>query len=863
MEKIRIGNDIIVVWNIYTDVDNEVPYDLSGRNLSLYMKTDFEKVKIESFVVEGNAVRFTYHGKDQHRPGKYTLTLVENEGLDGMLTVDECDAFELVRCSCEAGGDKESKIEIVTLDLSTKMAVGPVGPKGDKGDKGDKGEKGDKGDQGPKGDKGDQGVQGPQGEKGADGAPGPQGPAGPSYDDTAIKAQLTELSEEVSMEIVHTIEGKYIGVGGGLLVSTGDVGIYVFEVPRCKFLIKIPMSGNDRHALYAYSNSIVTEGILENPQGVGNELPYKQVINGAELNYQYIYVSCRPSAGVPTMYLKDAPSHNLPTAPTMMNGVNITLPSEITAIVGDNMQIYWRSIISAANPYIFDVYAVASVGKSFPRYYEFMPTADMAGKSYNLEIYVKANDGTIVAQKTATIKVTDAMTAPFSTKNILCIGASATQGGQWAEELNRRLTATNGDGTPNNPTGLGLNNISFVGRKIGTVKPIHLEATGGWTVKDYATKGARAIRFYVTGVDTMALNARYSCNGTIYVVQEVNITEGVGNIRCTLESAFVVPSGKLVKQSGSGDAEITFTSYEDENFSPFWNASESRIDFQQYADSYCDGHIDCLIWHCGVNDITSGDPSAIPPIIDSFRNILTAYHEQFPNGKVIISSVPIGSVNGGFAANYGASKSLNYYTFAKIAQLYAQALIELTNEEEYKEFATYSPVLEQFDAENNYPVKEVAVNNRSSIKEKQGTNAVHPIAEGSYQVADAIYKTFNTLLWPEGSVEIDMVAHQEGIYLNKTGGFVATASPRTVAIYPIEEGKHYDLYVPQTGNSYASIYAYTNTTNIVAGTINSYPTGVGDEKEANVQFTAISGFAYLVVCYTTTGGIPTLKKLVE
>lgn len=188
MEKIRIGNDIIVVWNIYTDVDNEVPYDLSGRNLSLYMKTDFEKVKIESFVVEGNAVRFTYHGKDQHRPGKYTLTLVENEGLDGMLTVDECDAFELVRCSCDAGGDKESKIEIVTLDLSTKMAVGPVGPQGEKGEKGDKGDKGEKGDQG---------VQGPQGEKGADGAQGPQGPAGPSYDDTAIKEQLTELSAEV------------------------------------------------------------------------------------------------------------------------------------------------------------------------------------------------------------------------------------------------------------------------------------------------------------------------------------------------------------------------------------------------------------------------------------------------------------------------------------------------------------------------------------------------------------------------------------------------------------------------------------------------------------------------------------------
>lgn len=545
--------------------------------------------------------------------------------------------------------------------------------------------------------------------------------------------------------------------------------------------------------------------------------------------------------------------------------ISVYLPNVINVVVGDNMQIYWRSIISAANPYIFDIYAVCSVGKSFPRYYEFKPTAEMVGKSYNFDVYVKTNDGTIVAQKTATIKVAATMDSPSSTKNILCIGASATAGGQWVGELNRRLTATSGDGTPSNPTGLGLSNIAFVGRKVGTANAIHLEATGGWRVQEYASKGQRAIRFFVTGVDTISLSSRYSCNGTTYVVQEVNVTEGVGNIRCTLENTFVTPSGKLTKLTGSGDAEITFTSYEDENFSPFWNAAESRIDFQQYADSYCDGHIDCLIWHCGVNDITSGDPVVIPSVIAAFRNLLTAYHEQFPNGKVIISSVPIGSTNGGFAANYGANKLLNYYTFAKIAQLYAQTLIELTQEGDFMDFVAYSPALEQFDAENNYPVKDVAVNNRSSIKEKQGTNALHPTIEGSYQVADAIYRVINTILQSEPGNPDDgkIVASAESIYITKGLLLNSTTSPRGVISFRVTNGNTYELYIPKTGNEYAVHYAFGNSnTNgaVEAGIILTAGVGEGNEQPATHTIT-VGANPYLYVCYTLDGGVPTLKKL--
>lgn len=434
-------------------------------------------------------------------------------------------------------------------------------------------------------------------------------------------------------------------------------------------------------------------------------------------------------------------------ASPLIKGVDITLPDEIIAVEGDTLQIFWRSIIGAFNPYIFDVVAVCFVGKSYPRYFTFTPTTSDVGNTYTLQVLVKGNDGSVIVEKSCTIRVIAKMTSPVATKNILCIGASATAGGHWVGELDRRLTATSGNGTPENPTGLGLTNIAFVGRKTGYDVPVHLEATGGWRVQDYASPGSIAVRFYVTGVNTISLGAKYSHNGVIYVVQEVNVTDGVGNIRCTLENTFVTPSEPyiLTKVSGSGDDEITFTSYEEENFSPFWNESTDELDFVTYANTYCDGHIDCLIWHCGVNDLTSGNPSVIPTVISSFRELLDAYHQQFPNGKVIISSVPLGSVNGGFTANYGSSATLNYFKFAKVVQKYAQALDDLCNEAAYSSFVEYAPVLEEFDAENSYPTSQTPVNNRSSVTEALGTSGVHPLATGYYMTADAVYRTFNNL----------------------------------------------------------------------------------------------------------------------
>ena len=139
IKKLRMGKDFALVWTIF----------------------------------DGNTVRWIFRGKDQHRPGVYGLELVENQGKNGMVTIDTCKAFELVEHTCEETGPDGDGVIFDTLEFITDVELNAL-----------------RGPEGPQGPAGPAGPQGPQGE------PGPQGPAGESYDDTEIREQLTELSAD-------------------------------------------------------------------------------------------------------------------------------------------------------------------------------------------------------------------------------------------------------------------------------------------------------------------------------------------------------------------------------------------------------------------------------------------------------------------------------------------------------------------------------------------------------------------------------------------------------------------------------------------------------------------------------------------
>ena len=130
MEKIRLGNDIEMRWSIFTrDGDNRVPYDLEGRALTLSVVNRKGESEIE-FFAEGNIVTGVFRGRDQKTLGKHGVILRENNGGDGMRTVDACDAFELVACSCEEALGSPGTIQLfhLTFDTTIGAITGTIDP---------------------------------------------------------------------------------------------------------------------------------------------------------------------------------------------------------------------------------------------------------------------------------------------------------------------------------------------------------------------------------------------------------------------------------------------------------------------------------------------------------------------------------------------------------------------------------------------------------------------------------------------------------------------------------------------------------------------------------------------------------------
>ena len=126
MKRIRKGKDISVRWPILT---NGEPESLDGRDLTLFVKSQYNVAKQVEFTTEDNIVLFTFYGTEQQMLGGYQLTLWENYCKQGQTAVDCCDAFELVSCTCKEGGeDSGLTTETVDLDASSiEVGIGGGG----------------------------------------------------------------------------------------------------------------------------------------------------------------------------------------------------------------------------------------------------------------------------------------------------------------------------------------------------------------------------------------------------------------------------------------------------------------------------------------------------------------------------------------------------------------------------------------------------------------------------------------------------------------------------------------------------------------------------------------------------------------
>ena len=123
MKDIRIGNDIKVKWSLYADED---PFNLKRHNVRLFLKAVYGKRELKDFTISGNTITWIFFGKDQKSTGRYSLELVLNDGVEGMITTDACDFVELVSCSLQASGFDAPGVQTESIDLVSNVEIGGV-----------------------------------------------------------------------------------------------------------------------------------------------------------------------------------------------------------------------------------------------------------------------------------------------------------------------------------------------------------------------------------------------------------------------------------------------------------------------------------------------------------------------------------------------------------------------------------------------------------------------------------------------------------------------------------------------------------------------------------------------------------------
>lgn len=128
MEKIRYGNDITFRWTVRRE---GAPEDFSKvKTLRLLMRGTSDTIEVKDYKIDGSTITWLFAGKNQRGPSTYSLTLIENEGLDNMFTVDKCKVLQLTStscCACDDNGpftiDVESDICVPSNGLDGKTPV--------------------------------------------------------------------------------------------------------------------------------------------------------------------------------------------------------------------------------------------------------------------------------------------------------------------------------------------------------------------------------------------------------------------------------------------------------------------------------------------------------------------------------------------------------------------------------------------------------------------------------------------------------------------------------------------------------------------------------------------------------------------
>ncbi|MDM0922490.1 BppU family phage baseplate upper protein [Clostridium perfringens] len=559
---------------------------------------------------------------------------------------------------------------------------------------------------------------------------------------TKIKCWITEFNKD----------------GEVLMKKTFSVNIKPNETETIIWTFNTPFNSEGKKLYLCYATDTLTTLVTANMPFVGDNervgwLSYTTNTNLNNLSprsFSQVYGDTGTAAAIrievgemkPTLdptpnFIKKISNND----PIPSDSVRVILPDRITCVVGDTLQLFYRGLVEAVNPYNYDIRIRCRKGKTFTRYFEFTPlTEDVGEYDFTIEVYNNAKN--LLAKAQCKLKVVNALNSPSSTKNILCIGDSLTSGGYWCIEAKRRLLESGGE-----PIGLNKTNINFIGTKRN--QNCSFEGYGGWTWNSYLAKPnilKEDIWVYCTHDKTTRdqHSIWQDANGAKWKLETIE----PNRLKLTRFESHTNPiptaPGILTHvQNAVNTNNISFTQCTVADANPFWNLEADRVDFKKYCETNNFNGIDyvytLLTWNGGRADMATIDDNKV--VIDQAKQLIDFIHRDYPNAKIRIMGIPLPSLNGGTGANYGANGGYAD-THGLVRGVFGLNLAyqEFANREEYKDFVEFINVSGQFDSENNMPSELVKVNTRSTKTELRGTNGVHPTMEGYYQIADVAYR---------------------------------------------------------------------------------------------------------------------------
>lgn len=423
--------------------------------------------------------------------------------------------------------------------------------------------------------------------------------------------------------------------------------------------------------------------------------------------------------------------------PTPTYTPTLVLPPEIYSLESLESNIYLDNIlVEKYTLYDFDFTCTKGIHKE--RGWRWLPISSDAPATYSMNVSVNDPYTTSsLASATTNIILVDKNANSGVTKKVQVIGDSLVAAGSITQGL---LNNASSD----------VMSVNLIG-SLGTSPNLH-EGRGGWTINDYTTVGRTYYQFTVSGVVTPpAINsATYTYGGGTFTVQEVNLSGGSGTITCSLTGTAPTngSSGTLTKSNASaGDATIAFSNVQSLSGNPFWNATSSSIDYQNYLTTKSLAAPDIVVIQLGINDTfsLSSDQAVIDFCATAFPNLNTLINSILAVNatiKVAVCAPPSYASQDAFGYNYQNGQTSrrakrNITTYNK--QLFAY----FKDKKASRIYVISGGV--NVDTMNNFPESSVAVNARNTKTTIEQSNGVHPAASGYYQEADAIFAFIKSL----------------------------------------------------------------------------------------------------------------------